>query len=213
MAVEDESLDRGRGVALRGGDALDDRLEDLGNPGAVLGAREDHLLARDRQDVLELLDDRVGIGRRKVDLVEHRDQRQVLAEREVDVGERLRFDALGRIDDEDRAFACLEAVADLIREVDVPRGVDQVQAVGQPILRRVLETDGAGLDRDALLALEVHRIEDLARHLAPVDRVGQLEQPIREGRFAVVDVRDDREVAEAILADRPGWRGGHEAGV
>ena len=102
--------------------------------------------------------------------------------------------------------AC-EAAADLVAEVDVPGRVDEVEPVGQAVVRRVLEADGAGLDRDALLALEVHRIEDLARHLARVDRVGQLEQPVGQRRLAVVDVGDDAEVAQAVLGD------GHEAGV
>ena len=148
-----------------------------------------------------------GSARRQVDLVEDRDERQVLAHGEVDVGQRLGLDALRRVDDEDRALAGLQAVADLVGEVDVPGRVDEVEAVRQAVLRRVLETDGAGLDRDALLALEVHRVEDLARHLARVDRVRQLQQSIGERRLAVIDVGDDREVAQAVLGD------GHEAGV
>ena len=125
----------------------------------------------------------------------------------MDVGEGLRLDALRRVDDEDRALARLEAVADLVAEVDVARRVDEVEAVDQAVLRRVLEADGPGLDRDPLLALEVHRVEDLARHLARVDGVRQLEQPIGQRRLAVVDVGDDREVAQPRLGD------GHEAAV
>jgi hypothetical protein len=51
---------------------------------------------------------------------------------EVDVGQRLGLDALGRVDDEDRALAGLQAVADLVGEVDVPGRVDEVEAVGLP---------------------------------------------------------------------------------
>ena len=207
VTVEDQALERGLRIALRGGDARDDGLEDLGDAGPVLGAREDDLLARDRQHVLQLVHDRLGVRRRQVDLVEDRDQREVLAQGEVDVGERLRLDALGRVDDEDRALAGLQAVADLVGEVDVAGRVDEVQAVDQAVPRGVLEPRRAGLDRDALLALEVHRIEDLARHLPRVDRVGHLEQAIGERGLAVIDVGDDREVAQAVLGD------GHGAGV
>ncbi len=207
VAVEDQALERLAGVALRRRDPLDDRLENLRDAGAVLGRGEEHLLARDRQDVLELVDDRVRVGRREIDLVEDRDQREALAHREMDVGEGLGLDPLGGIDDEDRALAGLEAVAHLVGEVDVAGRVDEVEAVVQAVARRVLEADGPGLDRDPLLPLEVHRVEDLAHHLPPLDRVGQLEQSIGEGRLAVIDVGDDREVAEAVLGD------GHEAGV
>ena len=103
-------------------------------PVPSLARREDDLLARDGQHVLELLDDVVGLGRWQVDLVEDRDERQVLAQREVDVGERLRLDALGGVDDEDRALAGLQAAADLVGEVDVAGRVDEVEAVasGRP---------------------------------------------------------------------------------
>ena len=45
------------------------------------------------------VDDRVGVGRGQVDLVEDRDEREVLAHREVHVGQRLGLDPLGRVDD------------------------------------------------------------------------------------------------------------------
>ena len=121
MAVEDEALDGLRGIALGRWHAGDDRLEDLGHAGPVLGAREDDLLARDRQHVLQLVHDRLGVRGRQVDLVEDRDEGQALADGEMDVGERLGLDALGRVDDEDRAFARLQAVADLVGEVHVAR--------------------------------------------------------------------------------------------
>src|SRR3954447_22087307 len=201
VAVEDEALQRLGGVALRRRDPRDDRLEDVRDAGPVLGRGEDDLLARDGQHVLELVHDRVGVRRRQVDLVEDRDEREVLPQREMDVGERLRLDALGGVHDEDRALTGLERVADLVREVDMTRRVDEVEAIHEAVARLVLEADGARLDRDALLALEVHRIEDLAGHLARVDGVRQLEQPVSQRRLAVIDVRDDREVAQTVLGD------------
>src|SRR5215208_608729 len=207
VAVEDQALDGERRVALRRRDAGDDGLEDLGDAGTVLGGGEDHLLARNREDVLELIHDRLGIGRRQVDLVEGGDQRQALAKREMDVGERLGLDSLRRVDDEDRPFTGLKAVAHFVGEVDVAGRVDQVQPVDEAVGCRVLEPHGASLDRDALLPLEIHRVEDLARHLAGIDRMGQLQEPVCERRLPVIDVGDDREVSEAVLGD------GHEAGV
>ena len=88
-----------------------------------------HLLARDREDVLQLLDDDVGLRRRQVDLVEDRDDHEVLAQREMDVGQRLGLDPLGGVDHEDGALAGLQAAADLVGEVDVAGRVDEVQAV------------------------------------------------------------------------------------
>ena len=53
-----------------------------------------------------------------------------------------------------------------------------------------------GFDRDAALALQVHRVENLVHHLALGQRPGVLEQAIGQRRFAVVDVRNDREISD-----------------
>ena len=137
---------------------------------------------------------RVGIGRGKVDLVDDRDDLEVVLDREVRVRERLRLDSLRRIHDEHRALARLEAARDLVGEVHVTRRVDQVELVALP-----LNAHGLRLDRDPPLALELHRVEQLVAHVAVGDRVRQLENPVGERRLPVVDVGDDREVADAAL--------------
>ena len=58
------------------------------------------------------------------------------------------------------------------------------------------------LDGDAALALEVHRVEHLRLHLAGLKRAGDLEKAVGERRLAVVDVRDDREVANTLRVQR-----------
>src|SRR3972149_632562 len=187
------------GGARGGGDAGHDGLEDLGDAGAFLGRGEQDLLARDGQDVLQFLDHEVRLGRGQVDLVDDGHDDQPLGQRQVHVGERLRLDALCRVHDQHRALAGLQAAADLVGEVDVAGRVDQVQAVVQAVSCLVVEANGAGLDGDAVLALEVHRVEHLARHLSRLDRVRQLQEAVGQGGLAVIDVGDDREVARARL--------------
>ena len=61
-----------------------------------------------------------------------------------------------------------------------------------------------GLDGDAALALEIHRVEVLRPHVAGVDRAGELQDPVGEGGLAVVDVGHDGEGTEAVeRAHRP----------
>ena len=56
-----------------------------------------------------------------------------------------------------------------------------------------------GEDRDALLALEVHRVHDaLGDVLVLAERAGLPEHRVDERRLAVVDVRDDRDVADVV---------------
>ena len=136
----------------------------------------------------------VRVGRRQVDLVDDRDDLEVVLDREIRVGERLRLDPLRRVDDEHRALARLERARDLVREVDVARRVDQVELVALP-----LDAHRLRLDRDPPLALELHRVEQLVPHVALGDGLRELENPVGEGRLAMVDVRDDREVADAAL--------------
>ena len=128
---------------------------------------------------------------RKIDLVHDRNDLQAVLDREVRVRERLRLDPLGGVDDEQRALARLQRARHLVREVDVPGRVDEVELVALP-----RDADGLGLDRDPALALELHRVEHLRAHIARGDGVRQLEDAIGERRLPMVDVRDDREVPD-----------------
>ena len=192
--VEDERARRRIGVARRRGNALDDRVEDVLD--ALPGLRRDaqHAVGVDAEQVGELRRDAVGVGLRQVDLVDDRHDLEVVLDREVRVGERLRLDPLRGVDDEQRALAGLQRARDLVGEVDVARRVDQVELVTLPGDAHRLR-----LDRDAALALEVHRVEHLRAHVAARDGVRELENAVGERRLAVVDVRDDREVADAVL--------------
>ena len=75
-------------------------------------------------------------------------------------------------------------------------GVHQVQRVLLAVLRLVEQADGLGLDGDAALALDVHAVEHLFAHLARVEAAALLDQPVGKGRLAMVDVGDDREIAD-----------------
>ena len=65
--------------------------------------------------------------------------------------------------------------------------------------RAVCHPHGVQLDGDAALALEVHRVEQLVAHLALLHRAGGLDEPVGQRGFAVIDVGDDAEVADAGL--------------
>ena len=131
---------------------------------------------------------------RQVDLVHDRDDLEVVVDREVRVRERLGLDPLRRVDDEQCTLAGLEGTRHLVGEVHVSGRVDQVQLVPAPEHAHRLR-----LDRDSALALELHRVEQLLLHVPVRDCVRHLEDAIGERRLAMVDVRDDREVADFCL--------------
>ena len=77
---------------------------------------------------------RVGLGGGEVDLVEDGDDLVAGVDRLVDVGEGLGLDALGGVDDEERALDGAHRAGDLVGEVDVAGGVDEVEDVELAVL-------------------------------------------------------------------------------
>ena len=143
---------------------------------------------------------RSGSAPGQVDLVQAGDQLQPAVDGQVGVGHGLRLDALRGVDHQQRALARGQGARHLVGEVHVPGRVDQVQLVGLPVARRVEDAHGLRLDRDPALALEVHGVEQLGPHVAPLDRVRHLQDAVGQRRLPVVDVGDDGEVADAGLA-------------
>ena len=117
----------------------DDPLQDLLDADAGLGRGEDGVVGVDADHVLDLLLDPLGVGRGQVDLVDDRQDRQVVVDRQVGVGQGLRLDALRGVDDQEGPFAGGEAARDLVGEVDVAGGVDQVELIGLAVLGLVEE--------------------------------------------------------------------------
>ena len=121
-----------------------------------------------------------------------------MVQREVRVAERLRLDALGGVHHEDCALTGGKRPGDFIVEVDVAGSVDEVQVIDLPVLRLVLELDGTGFDRDPAFSLDVHVVEELFLHLPFGDGLGQLQHAVGQRGFPVVDMGDDREVADVV---------------
>jgi hypothetical protein len=198
--VEDHRPGRRLGLAGGGRDLLDDPVEQLGHADTGLAADPQDVLGLAADDVRDLLGVPLRLGGREVDLVEHRDDREVVLQRQVEVGERLGLDALGGVDQQDRTLAGGQRPGHLVREVHVPRCVDHVEhelgagvraGPGRPRQPHVLRLDG-----DAALALDVHAVEVLGAHLAPLDEPGHFQHPVGQRRLAVVDVGDDAEVPD-----------------
>ena len=170
---------------------MDDGVEEVGHTFPGLGTHPQNGAGGDAEHAFDLVGVEIRVGRGKVDLVQRRDDLEVVLERQVAVGEGLRLDSLGRVDDEHHPFAGRQRPGHLVPEVDVTRSVDEVEHVIAPFDAHVL-----CLDRDAALALEIHRVEVLLPHLPRIHRAGQLEDPVRERGLAMVDVGDDAEISD-----------------
>ena len=80
----------------------------------------------------------------------------------------------------------------------MPRSIDQIQDVLFPVFPRIVEANCVSLDRDAALALEIHIIEQLGLHIALGNCARYLQQTVSKGRFAMVDMGNDREVSNKV---------------
>src|SRR4029078_9980395 len=98
-------------------------------------------------------------------------------------------------DNQQGALARSEATRNFIAEIDVPGSIEQVQSIVLHGFARVMHRHWMRFDRDPALPLQVHRVKKLVLLIPLVDRAGPLEQSVRQRRFAVIDVRDDAEVA------------------
>jgi len=197
-AVDDHRAQRRVRVAARGRHAGDDQLQDLVDAHAGLGGAGNRVGRVDADHVLDLGLRVVRIGLRQIHLVEHRQHLDAEVQRRVAVGHRLRLDALRGIDHQQRAFAGRKRTGDFVREVHVARRVDEVEVVDLPVLRLVLQCGRLGLDGYPTLFLDVHRVEHLGFHLAVGQAAAPLDQPVSQRRFAVIDVRNDREISDVI---------------
>ena len=126
---------------------------------------------------------------------------QIVVQREIGVGEGLGFHALGGVHHQHRALTGGEGAGDLIVEVHVARGVDEVQGMALPVAGLIIEAHGAGLDGDASLALEIHVIEDLILHDALLHRAALFDQAVGECGLAVVDMGNNGEIPDVFLSD------------
>ena len=83
-----------------------------------------------------------------------------------------------------------------IGKVHVTGSVDQVQHVLLAIVGGIVDADRVGLDGDSAFPLDIHAVEQLFLHVAILDRSGLLNEPVSKGGFAMVDMRDDGEIAD-----------------
>ena len=125
-AIDQHRLQRLGGIALGRRDAFDDGFKDFDNANAGFCAGQHGARCVEADDVLDLFLHLFRIGRRQIDLVDHRHDFMVVLDALIDVGQRLRFDALGCVHHQQRAFAGGEGARHFIGEIDVAGRVHQV---------------------------------------------------------------------------------------
>ncbi len=136
------------------------------------------------------------IGADPVHLVDEREPRYVIPVGLPPDRLRLRLDSADAAEYRDETVENPQAALDLDREIDVPRGVDDVDGVIRPLAGR-----RGGHDRDPPFPLLLHPVHHRASlvHLAhPMDPSGIEENPLRQGSLARIDVGRYPDVADLL---------------
>ena len=194
--IDDERPQRRRGRTLRRRNVAHDGFENVGDADAGFGAGADGVGGVEADDVLDLVNHAFGVSGRQIDLVQHRQDGKVKLGSGVTVGHCLSLHALGNIHHQQRAFARRQRTRDFIGKVHVPRRVNHVQAVGLAVARRVIERHALGLNGDAALTFEIHRIEHLFLHFARLECAARLDETVGERGLAMIDVRDNGKIPD-----------------
>ena len=157
------------------------------------------------EELIDLIDHLADPSIGPIDLVHHQDHRQMGLERLAEHEARLGEGPLGGVDEEQHPIDHRQPALDLPTEVRMPGRVDDVE-LGLPVPNgRVL-----GEDRDPLLPLEIHGVHDPLGDVLPGAKgAGLPEHGVDERRLAMVDVSDDRDVAEVGAAGHGARDGRH----
>lgn len=76
------------------------------------------------------------------------------------------------------------------------RRVHEIQGIGFAILGRIGQAHGLRLDGDTAFLLQLHIVQNLLFHLTGCERTAGLDQPVSQRGLSMVDMRDDREIAD-----------------
>jgi len=117
----------------------------------------------------------------------------VMLNRLIDIGQRLRLNPLRRIYHQQCPLAGGKAARYLIGKINMTRRIHQAERISLAILGDIVKPHRLRLDGDPALALNIHIVEHLLAHLA-----------LGKRRFAMIDMGDDREVADVRTVGHPG---------
>ena len=214
VEVGDQQLQRRRHVAARRRHMRDDGVEQrpqvlarhgqvrARRPGAGAGVEHGKLdllfggVQIDEQ-VVDLVEHRLGARVRTVDLVDDDHRHQAAGQRLAQHEPRLRQRAFRGVHQQHDAVHHRQRALDLAAEIGVARRVDDVDQHVVVVHGRVLGQDG-----DAALALEVVAVHHALDHaLVGAEDPALMEHGVDQRGLAVVDVRDDGDVAPERVGD------------
>ena len=109
-----------------------------------------------------------------IDLIDHRNDLQIVLNRQVKITDGLGLDTLGGINQQKTTFAGGQCPAYFITEIHVAGCIDQVQDILLPVGVFIINLDGMTFNRNPLFPFEIHIIQYLVHHITVADGTGAL---------------------------------------
>ena len=130
--VEDQRAQRRVRIALRRRNACTTASRISSNADPVFGAGQNGIARIESDDLLNLFANPLGLGRGQIDLIDDRNDFEIVIQGEIRIRKSLRFDTLRSVHHQQRSFAGLQAARDFVGEIHVTRRIDEVELVCWP---------------------------------------------------------------------------------
>ena len=124
------------------------------------------IVRRNSKSIFDFCTNALGFRRRKVNLIDKRNNFEVRIHSHHRICDCLGFNTLSSVHHKHCALASSKGAGDLVREVNMTRGVNKVEMVKLTIVGAIVNTNRLTFDGDTAFALDVHRIEHLFFHIA-----------------------------------------------
>ena len=120
---------------------------------------------------------------------------------QINVCQGLGLDSLGSIHNQNRAVAGCQASGHFVVKVNMSGSVNQIENILAAVLGLIYRPDCLGFNSDSPFPLQIHIIQDLVLHLPAGKQTGLLDNPVRQGGFAVVNMGDNTKVTDFALVN------------
>ena len=149
--------------------------------------------------VLDLLFHALRICAGQINLIDDRHHIQIMIQRQIDICQCLRLHPLCRIHHQNGSVAGCKASGNLIIEIHVSWGIDQIEHILLTVVRLVDGADRLRFDRDTPLPLQIHVVENLGLHLAACQKPRHLNNAVSQRGLAMVDMCNNAKISDFTL--------------
>ena len=197
--IEDKGLERSLRISLGRRDLLYDLLKDFFHILSCLGRDLRRVLCFQSDHILDLVDHTLGIRTGKIDLIDHRQDVQIMIQRKINIGKGLGLDPLSGVHHKDRAVTGRKASGYFIIKIHMSRGIYQVKNIFFSVFCLIYDTDRLGFDRNASLPLQIHIVQHLRLHLPLREQSCLLYDTVGQSGLAMVYMCNNTEITNLVL--------------